>query len=359
MADSFYSFSEPLNSGVDFYFADKTQFGLIGISADVTLQVTFMKFSYGSISITADAELIANSYKFAYAQANISDILSTTLTLGTKIQPLLVPIDIVSSLSVVGTKIAYASSTIDCTASVVTTGTKLASAAVAISSDASVATIAIKLSHSVVDVVISSVVSAISTRIAYASAAINSDVVLSIVGKISLATIRIVLENVGSASATAIKFATSAIAEIINIDDSLIRTFLLLDESPITNHNRTIDMSIEPIFTEVKNWNNRSSRYYKSSSRAARRTFNLSWSWLPNSNSSTVDGKKGRDFIKNIASDPRSHVLKIINLDDSGTTPYTETSYNVLVKDYSETLIRRDIENGVYFWDCSISLEEV
>ena len=359
MADSFYSFSEPLNSGVDFYFADKTQFGLIGVSADVTVQVTATKLSHGIVTLSADAVLTANSYKFAYAQANISDILSTTLTLGTKIQPFLVPIYIESSLVAVGTKIAYASSTINCTSSVATIGTKISFAASAISSAASVISSITKTAYSAVNVSVSSATSVISTRIAFASAAINSSVMLSIVGKISLATIRIAIQNMGAISATAIKFATSAIAEIINIDDSLIRTFLLLDESPITNHNRTIDMSIEPIFTEVKNWNNRSSRYYKSSSRAARRTFNLSWSWLPNSNSSTVDGKKGRDFIKNIASDPRSHVLKIINLDDSGTTPYTETSYNVLVKDYSETLIRRDIENGVYFWDCSISLEEV
>jgi hypothetical protein len=85
----------------------------------------------------------------------------------------------------------------------------------------------------------------------------------------------------------------------------------------------------------------------------------MSWSWLPNSINYTVDGNSGRDFIKRVAEDPRHHVLKIINMDETGTTPYSETSYNVLVKDYSETLIRRDIPNDVYFWDCSMSLEEV
>jgi len=29
------------------------------------------------------------------------------------------------------------------------------------------------------------------------------------------------------------------------------------------------------------------------------------------------------------------------------------------VKDYNESLIRRDLSNDVYFWDCSITLEEV
>jgi hypothetical protein len=143
------------------------------------------------------------------------------------------------------------------------------------------------------------------------------------------------------------------------IDSSIYRTLILLDDKPLTNHNRKLDMSVEPIFVETVNWNNRKKRYYKSTNRAGRRVFNISWSWLPNSIEYTADNERGRDFIQQIASDPRGHVLKIINLDESGTAPYTETSYNVLVKDYNETLIRRDLANDVYFWDCSMSLEEV
>ena len=362
MADSFYSFSEPLNSGVDFYNADDAKVISIALSGNVS--ITFIndikKTSFISEGLSSDTNITVAATRIVLASANISDLLSVTVTAGTTIREgALVVISATSSLTASGTKIAYASSAIDCTTSVSTIGMKISLAASVIDSAASIVTSMVKTAFGSTNVVMTSNASTILTKIVLASAAINSSVVLSVVGKIVLVTIKIVLENVGSVSATAIKFATSAIAGIVNIDDSLIRTFLLLDESPVTNHNRTIDMSTEPIFTEVKNWNNRSSRYYKSSSRAARRTFNLSWSWLPNSNSFTVDGKKGRDFIKDIASDPRSHVLKIINLDDSGTTPYTETSYNVLVKDYSETLIRRDIENGVYFWDCSISLEEV
>jgi len=134
---------------------------------------------------------------------------------------------------------------------------------------------------------------------------------------------------------------------------------MLIDDKPITNHNRKFESALEPIFVENKNWTNSRSRYYKSSARSGRKTFSLSWSWLPNSPEFTVDGKKGRDYIKEIASDPSHHVLKIVNLDESEATPPTETSYNVLVKDYNETLTRRDISNDVYFWDCSMTLEEV
>jgi len=158
----------------------------------------------------------------------------------------------------------------------------------------------------------------------------------------------------GSISAQAIKFAVNGI-----VDSSIIRTFMLIDDKPITNHNRKFESALEPIFVENKNWTNSRSRYYKSSARSGRKTFSLSWSWLPNSQEFTVDGKRGRDYIKEIASDPSHHVLKIVNLDESGVTPPTETSYNVLVKDYNETLTRRDLSNDVYFWDCSMTLEEV
>ena len=196
-----------------------------------------------------------------------------------------------------------------------------------------------------------------ATKISQAVSALTSSVQLSVAGKISLATIRIVLEEFGAVAVqTPIVFAQNVAS---GIDASIYRTLVLLDGKPLTIHNRKLDMGVDPIFTETVNWNNRKTRYYKSSSRAGRRTFSMSWSWLPNSINYTVDGNSGRDFIKRVAEDPRHHVLKIISMDETGTTPYSETSYNVLVKDYSETLIRRDIPNDVYFWDCSMSLEEV
>ena len=354
MADSFYSFSEPLNSGVDFYQADAAIVAVqIDCTSNLVVVITATKLAASAISITSNAPVVAT--KISFASANISDLLSATVTAGTTIREgALIAINATSSLTAVGTKIAYASSTIDCATSVETIGTKISLASAAISSAASIATIAIKLSYSVAEAVISSTVSAISTRIALASAAIYSDVILTIAGKISLATIRIAIENMGSISAQAIKFAVNGI-----VDSSIIRTFMLIDDKPITNHNRKFESALEPIFVENKNWTNSRSRYYKSSARSGRKTFSLSWSWLPNSPEFTVDGKKGRDYIKEIASDPSHHVLKIVNLDESGTTPPTETSYNVLVKDYNETLTRRDLSNDVYFWDCSMTLEEV
>jgi hypothetical protein len=48
-----------------------------------------------------------------------------------------------------------------------------------------------------------------------------------------------------------------------------------------------------------------------------------------------------------------------LNIDSDGTTPYSEEEYNVIVKNYSETLRRRDLVGSEYWWDCSLELEEV
>jgi hypothetical protein len=223
-----------------------------------------------------------------------------------------------------------------------------------LSSDSSVSSSVKKIAKALSQITPSSAMTVSGTKIVLALTNLSSQINVAILGKIALATIKINLGQIVNITAGAIKFSSSGI-----VDSSMIRTFMLLDGRAITNHNRTFDSGLEPIFTQNKNWNNRKTRYYKSTSRSGRRTFSLSWSWLPNLLEYTADQKEARDYIKTIASDPSHHVLKIINLDESGLTPPTETSYNVLVKDYNESLIRRDLSNDVYFWDCSITLEEV
>jgi hypothetical protein len=142
------------------------------------------------------------------------------------------------------------------------------------------------------------------------------------------------------------------------IDYSSIKTFLLIDNKPITNHNRKLDVSLSASYIENINWNNKKNRYYKSGSRSGRKTFSLSWNFLPNFMEKTVDTRHGRDYILSISEDPDVHILKIINQDENGLTPYTESTYNVFVRSYSETLIRRDISDGVYYFDCNLTLEE-
>ncbi len=364
MADSFYSFSEPLNSGVDFYFADKTQFGLIGVSGNVTLQVTSIKLSHGVITLSADAALTATSYKFAYAQVNISDILATTLTLGTKIQPFLVPIYIESSLVAVGTKIAYAQAAITIDSETSAVSSKIAYSSSGMSASADLSPTAIKISYAGANSSASSSLSVAALRIRFVSS------LISVLGNVTtipnastvnahifLATIRININNVSSNTrAQMIRFSPN-----ITADSSLIRALLLLDGVPLTNQSRTFDISTAPVFIENNNWAGDSSRYYKNSAQhgGSKRTFNAKWSFIPNKSEETVDYRESRNYLKDTAMDSDIHTLTIINQDESGITPYTEESVSVFITNFNEKLLRRDLVSGVYYFDCAMTLEEV
>lgn len=138
---------------------------------------------------------------------------------------------------------------------------------------------------------------------------------------------------------------------------SSIKNLLSIDGKPITEHNRTFNSSVISLFVQNQNWNSKRSRYQKLES--SRKTFSISWSFLPNRRDRTVDYRWGRDFIKSVAEDPDYHVLRMMNMDSDGLTPPTETEYNVVVKNYSETLIRRDVTDDTYYWDCTLELEEI
>ena len=143
----------------------------------------------------------------------------------------------------------------------------------------------------------------------------------------------------------------------ITEDTQSIRTLLTIDGHQLSEHGRSLNQSINHIYTENINWSSRSSRYYRRSS--GRKIFSIEWQMLPGYEQETVDGRHGRNKIAQIAKDPKTHVLKIKNIDSSDTTPYTEDEYTVLVKQYTESLVRRDISSGIYLWTCSIELEEV
>ena len=277
-----------------------------------------------------------------------------------------------SSSTIGGSKIALASSSIDITSgvnavpqevlkSLITsnTVTVVTASAMKQANASSVSGIAVstsftakRITKAIITSAIVSTAQAAGIRAAKASSVINITHVVNFTAKeIILAGISIAIRSQSNIN-TPVRFSPSF------IDYSSIRTFLILDDKPLTNHNRSFDVTIAPSFIENKNWNNRKSRYYKRASESGRKTFALSWKFLPNFMTQTVDTRHGRDYIASISEDPDVHVLKVVNQDQNGLTPYTETSYNVFVRSYSETLIRRDLANGVYYFDCNLTLEE-
>jgi hypothetical protein len=140
-------------------------------------------------------------------------------------------------------------------------------------------------------------------------------------------------------------------------DTSDIKPFFMLDSVPLTEHNRKTNVNVQPLNINSSNWIGKKSVYYKK--KPSKRLFNIQWTFVPGKRENTVDFNAGRDYIYSKSTDPRNHVLEIRNLDTNGLTPYTTEVYNVLVSEYTEVLVRRDLVGDDYYWNCSLSLEEV
>ena len=162
--------------------------------------------------------------------------------------------------------------------------------------------------------------------------------------------------NISSSSKTLISSIDILRTGLIE-DSGDIKPFFILDGIPLTEHNRKTSIASQPNYTQNKNWANRSSVYFKTSTN--KKSFSLQWSFAPGKRENTVDLHASRDYIKQIALDPSSHILKIREMDTNGLTSHTETSYNVLVTDFNENLVRRDLNSNEYYWDFSLGLQEV
>lgn len=139
-------------------------------------------------------------------------------------------------------------------------------------------------------------------------------------------------------------------------DRRSIKPYYLIDGMPLTEHNRKFSMSSAFKNTQATRWNSRVGVYFKTQNH--KHGFTFSWTFLPGKRENTVDLNEGRDFIKRIGTDQLGHTLTIRNMDTNGLTPYTTTSYTVLVVEYNETLIRRDLAGDEYYWDCNLTLQE-
>lgn len=162
--------------------------------------------------------------------------------------------------------------------------------------------------------------------------------------------------NISSSSKTLISSIDILRTGLIE-DSGDIKPFFVLDGIPLSEHNRISSFSETPKYIMNSNWTGKKGVYFKTSKN--KRSFTIEWSFLPGKRDNTVDLHAGRDVVKALSSDPRSHILKIRNLDTNGLTVHTNEEYNVLITNYSETLIRRDLNNNEYYWNCSMSLQEV
>ena len=344
--------TENLKVGIDFF----------GISVAQT-----------AVAVSGDLSVTTSGTRIPCAASNIT-ITSSLLISGTEYQFERVDIHSYSSVTTVAKKTAFTSSTPSINLSVSISSIKIAKATTSISSVASISVSAIEILKAVSETSGNLSTTVVGQTVKLAATSINASLSASGVGTefvkaavsiSAMLTKVVVFKEINFAQATISALTPSLFVNLIkfkangDIDTSNYQTLFVIDDSPLTNQGRTFSSDLSQVVIENKNWNNRKSRYYKRSGSAGRKTFTLSWTYLPNSRQDTVDRRHARDFLKSIANDPDVHVLKMINDDSDNTTPYTETQYQVFIKDYSETLLRRDLINGVYYWDCNMTLEEV
>lgn len=117
----------------------------------------------------------------------------------------------------------------------------------------------------------------------------------------------------------------------------------------ITEHNRKISTSVNQFGSDVELARGITKRYVKRS----KKSFSVSFSYLPNTHEKTVDGRKGRDYLLTMFKQKNTVELKI-KLDPNEDY----RTYICFFNSYSEKLIRRDIPSGCSYYDLSIELEE-
>jgi hypothetical protein len=329
MADEYYSIGPSL-SGIYFYTGGILGASSSSIQTDATASASKIALASSAIQIETSNQINAIKITSAQSEASISSTLSIA---GLEILIILSSVQITSSVNAQAAKTTFASSSISISSSATPLAQRFSTIAsiVSILSTSSQAGTKIALSESSSSIVAS------------------SEVRIALLGFIS----KSLSFGLQTSIKPPIRFSPNY------IDQTSIRTLFILDNKPLTNHNRKIDISLSPVNTQVVNWNNRANRYYRRVSNSGRKTFTFSWTMLPNNLQDTVDHRNARDFLHSVSEDPDIHELKIVNQNESGLTPYTETTFQVFIRSYSESLIRRYISEGVYLYDCNLVLEEV
>lgn len=129
-----------------------------------------------------------------------------------------------------------------------------------------------------------------------------------------------------------------------------ITSFLSLNGQELTEQGRTISDSIVLNASDIELDEGMRKRYVKDS----KRKFSFRWEYLPSLQAHTIDNRKSRDYIKDLALTTRVKIPMLIKLDPLKAA---ESIY-VFIEDYSEDLIRRDITTGCDYYSVSLSVEE-
>ena len=145
-----------------------------------------------------------------------------------------------------------------------------------------------------------------------------------------------------------------------------------LDNNPITEQNRKFGITEQfRSVSTVSRANGDTTRFFPADYN--KKVFKFTWKFIANDRQGNFDFLNGRDYLKSVADADTIHTLGIRN--PVSNFFRTDEDYSVVVKNYSEKLVRRNVignndaepgvplhdesTHGKYFWDVSLELEEV
>lgn len=126
--------------------------------------------------------------------------------------------------------------------------------------------------------------------------------------------------------------------------------FISINGTEITNHNRTVSITEEVNVSDVETSAGRLKRFY----RPNKRSLSLSFSYLPNNQDKTADGRVARDFIENLV---RTAPKVLVNYKDDPSGPNKQ--FYGYISSYSESIVRRDLSTQCTYYDVQFNIEEV
>jgi len=126
-------------------------------------------------------------------------------------------------------------------------------------------------------------------------------------------------------------------------------SFFSLNGTEITEHNRKYDSGQYQQLSDVETASGRLKRFYKNN----KKVMKFQFSYLPSLSSKTVDGRVARDFLHNLA---LNNPNVTVQYQDEPSAPVRQIQG--FISNYSESIVRRDLQTQCTYYDIDFVIEE-
>jgi hypothetical protein len=135
----------------------------------------------------------------------------------------------------------------------------------------------------------------------------------------------------------------------IQNQQTALAVFVSINGTEITNHGRTASITENINVSDIETSAGRVKRFY----RPNKKSLSLSFTYLPNTEEKTADGRVGRDFLENLANNsPRA----LISYKDVPTG--SNKVFYGFISNYTEEIVRRDLPTQCTYYNVNLTIEE-